>query len=103
MADTKRSGRHHQAPQERLHTPVRCNRARLTATIAAAGVAMVIVATSAIYQPAKIADLSAGIHLYSLLGFLWFGAVNKVDWHLSRPATTAAFRRGAEMYHRLAS
>jgi len=54
-------------------------------------------------QPAKIADLFAGIHLYSLLGFVWFNSVDKVDWRLSDPASIAAFRRGAEAYHRSAS
>lgn len=51
-------------------------------------------------QPGKIADLFAGIHLYGLLGFVWFDAVAKVDWRLSSPAAVAAFHRGAEAYHR---
>ena len=60
-------------------------------------------ATPVASQPAKIADLFAGIHLYGLLGFVWFDSVDKVDWRLSSPAAIAAFRRGAEMYHRLPS
>jgi mannan endo-1,4-beta-mannosidase len=46
-------------------------------------------------QPAKIADLFAGIRLYGLLGFVWFDAVHIKDWRLSGPAAIAAFRRGA--------
>jgi mannan endo-1,4-beta-mannosidase len=63
-------------------------------------------ATPVVSQPAKIADLFAGIHLYSLLGFVWFdsvGSVDKVDWRLNSSAAIAALRRGAEMYHGLAS
>jgi mannan endo-1,4-beta-mannosidase len=60
-------------------------------------------AAPAASQPAKIADLFAGIHLYRLLGFIWFNSVDKVDWRLSNPASIAAFRRGAEAYHRSAS
>jgi hypothetical protein len=60
-------------------------------------------ATPVASQPAKIADLFAGIHLYGLLGFVWFDAVDKVDWRLiSTPAITA-FRRGAETYYKPAS
>ena len=54
-------------------------------------------ASPAVGQPAKIADLFAGIRLYGLLGFVWFGAD---DWRLSSPAAIAAFRRGAQAYHR---
>ena len=54
-------------------------------------------------QPAKIADLFAGIHLYGLLGFVWFDAVAKWDWRLSSPEAFAALRQGAEADHRLAS
>ena len=49
-------------------------------------------------QPAKIADLFAGIHLYSLLGFVWFDSVHNEDWRLNRPAAIAAFQRGASNY-----
>jgi len=59
-------------------------------------------ATPVASQPAKIGDLFAGIHLYGLLGFVWFDAIDKVDWRLSSPAAIAALRRGAEMYHMLA-
>jgi mannan endo-1,4-beta-mannosidase len=54
-------------------------------------------------QPAKIADLYAGIRLYGLLGFLWFDASHTLDWRLTSPAAVAAFRQGAKMYQRLAS
>lgn len=47
------------------------------------------------YQPAKIADLFAGVRAYGLLGFVWFDADNVEDWGLSTPAAIAAFRRGA--------
>lgn len=50
-------------------------------------------------QPAKIAELFAGIRLYGLLGFVWFNADNKVDWRLRSPAAIAAFRRSASRYH----
>ena len=53
-------------------------------------------ATPVASQPAKIADLFAGIHLYGLLGFVWFDSVDKVDWRLSSPAAIAAFRQGSE-------
>jgi mannan endo-1,4-beta-mannosidase len=46
-------------------------------------------------QPAKIADLFAGVHLYELLGFVWFDAVHVRDWRLRSPAAIAAFRQGA--------
>jgi beta-mannanase len=54
-------------------------------------------------QPTKIADLFAGIHLYGLLGFVWFDSADKVDWRLSSPAAIAAFRQGAKPYHKPAS
>lgn len=57
-------------------------------------------AQPAITQSAKIADLFAGVHLYRLLGFVWFNSVNKVDWRLSGPKAFAALRRGAETYDR---
>jgi mannan endo-1,4-beta-mannosidase len=57
-------------------------------------------ATPAVGQPAKIADLFAGIHLYGLLGFVWFDSFGHWDWRLSSPAAFAAFRRGAETYYR---
>lgn len=54
-------------------------------------------------QPAKIADLFSGIHLYELLGFVWFNAVHAEDWRLRGAAAFAAFRRGVETYHGPAS
>jgi mannan endo-1,4-beta-mannosidase len=60
-------------------------------------------ATPAISQPAKITDLFAGIHLYGLLGFVWFNSVDKVDWRLSSPAAMAAIRRGAAAHQRSSS
>jgi mannan endo-1,4-beta-mannosidase len=47
-------------------------------------------------QPAKIADLFAGVRAYGLLGFVWFDANHTEDWGLSTPAAIAAFRRGAD-------
>ena len=50
-------------------------------------------------QPAKITDLFAGIHLYGLLGFVWFDATHVEDWRIRSPGAVAAFRRGAATYH----
>ena len=50
LVDTQRLGRHRQAPQERLRTPVRRRGVRLAAMIAAAGVAMAIVAAFVVYS-----------------------------------------------------
>ncbi len=63
-------------------------------------------ATPASEQPAKIANLFAGVHLYGLLGFVWFDQsdkVDKVDWRLTSPAAFAAFRQGAQTYFSPAS
>jgi hypothetical protein len=49
-------------------------------------------------QPAKIADLFAGIHAYGLLGFVWFNSDGVQDWRLSGPASFTAFHRGARTY-----
>jgi mannan endo-1,4-beta-mannosidase len=49
----------------------------------------------AAYQPAKIADLFAGVRAYGLLGFVWFDADHGEDWGLNTPAAIAAFRRAA--------
>ncbi len=38
-------------------------------------------------QPAKIADLFAGIRLYGLLGFVWFDSVHNEDWRLNSPGS----------------
>jgi Glycosyl hydrolase family 26 len=53
-------------------------------------------------QLMKIPDLFAGIRAYGLLGFVWFDANKRQDWHISSPAAFAAFRRGAEMLERSA-
>ena len=53
-------------------------------------------AANAANQPAKIADLFAGIRAYGLLGFVWFNANHNQIWRLSSPAAIAAFRRGAK-------
>lgn len=49
-------------------------------------------------QPAKIADLFAGVHLYGLLGFIWFDSFDKVDLRLTSPPAIAAFRHGYAAY-----
>jgi Glycosyl hydrolase family 26 len=51
-------------------------------------------------QPAKIADMFAGIHLYGLLGFVYFDATNYqgLDFGLSGPGAVAAFRKGASTF-----
>jgi hypothetical protein len=53
-------------------------------------------------QPAKIADVFAGIRQYGLLGFVWFDSTNSIQQHfgLSAPAAIAAFRKGASTYKR---
>jgi mannan endo-1,4-beta-mannosidase len=53
-------------------------------------------------QPAKIADLFAGIRLYGLLGFVWFDTTNSIGQHfgINSPAAVAAFRKGASTYTR---
>lgn len=52
-------------------------------------------ASPAADQPAKIADLAAGIRHYGLLGFVWFDIRKKQDWRLIGPAATAAYRQAA--------
>jgi glycosyl hydrolase family 26 len=54
-------------------------------------------------QPAKIADLFAGVNAYGLLGFIWFDANGLQDFGLNTPAAIAAFARGAKAYKRPAS
>jgi Glycosyl hydrolase family 26 len=51
-------------------------------------------------QPAKIADLFAGIRAYGLLGFVWFDVHKGYDWRLSSPSAIAAFRRGARTFRK---
>ena len=55
-------------------------------------------ATSAAGQPAKIADLFAGVRLYGLLGFVWFNTETNQDWQLTSPAAITAFKRAARSY-----
>ena len=43
--------------------------------------------------------LFAGIHLYGLLGFVWFNVKTDRDWRLSSPSAIGAFRLGAKAYH----
>jgi mannan endo-1,4-beta-mannosidase len=50
-------------------------------------------------QPEKIADLFAGVHLYGLLGFVWFDAVHGGDWRLNGPAAFATLRQSVRAYH----
>jgi mannan endo-1,4-beta-mannosidase len=57
-------------------------------------------ATPSTGQPAKIADLFAGVHLYELLGFVWFDSVHDGDWRLRSPAAIAALRQGAEVHRK---
>jgi mannan endo-1,4-beta-mannosidase len=53
-------------------------------------------------QPAKIANLFAGIRQYGLLGLVWFDDTNSIgqDFAINSPAAVAAFRTGAGAYHR---
>lgn len=53
-------------------------------------------------QPDQISDLFAGVHLYGLLGLMWFDAIGKEDWRLNNAGSLSAFRRGAETYPSLA-
>jgi mannan endo-1,4-beta-mannosidase len=57
-------------------------------------------AAPAASQPAKIANLFAGIRNYGLLGFVWFDRNKDEAWRISSPAAFAAFRRGAESLKR---
>jgi hypothetical protein len=54
-------------------------------------------------QAAMITDLFAGIRSYQVLGLIWFDAVGRRDWRLISAPAIAAFRQGAEAYHRLQS
>ena len=54
-------------------------------------------------QPEKIADLSAGVRAYGLLGFVWFDARGTQDWRLAGPGALAAFGRAARADRRPAS
>jgi mannan endo-1,4-beta-mannosidase len=55
-------------------------------------------AAAKIGQPAKIASLFAGVHVYGLLGFVWFDAVSDGDYRITSPSDFAAFRRGAKTF-----
>ena len=55
---------------------------------------------AAVDQPAKIADLFSGVHLYGLLGFVWFDAKADRDWRLTSPGAIAAFRQQARNFSR---
>jgi hypothetical protein len=55
-------------------------------------------ATPSAGQPAKIADLFAGVRLYGLLGFVWFDTKTNQDWRLTSPAAIAAFKQAAHSY-----
>ncbi len=59
-------------------------------------------ATAATGQPAKIADVFAGVHAYGLLGLVWFDATNshRQDFSISNPAAMTAFRTGASTFTR---
>jgi hypothetical protein len=56
-------------------------------------------------QPAKIADIFAGIRLYQLLGFVYFDATNfqGLDFSISSHAAVSAFSKGANTFTRPAS
>jgi hypothetical protein len=54
-------------------------------------------------QPAKIADVFAGIHHYGLLGLVWFDADRNRDWRIRSRAAIAAFARGAKTFNGPAS
>jgi len=53
-------------------------------------------------QPAKVADLFAGIKRYGLLGFVYFDTTNSVNQNFGLTGQSAidAFRTGASTYHR---
>ncbi len=53
-------------------------------------------------QPAKVADLFAGVKSYGLLGFVYFNSTNSAHqvFSLSSQAAIDAFRKGASTYHR---
>jgi mannan endo-1,4-beta-mannosidase len=59
-------------------------------------------AIAAADQPAKIADMFAGVHAYGLLGFVWFDSANSVgqDFSISTPAAFTAFGKGASTFVR---
>jgi hypothetical protein len=60
-------------------------------------------ATPAAGQPAKIANLFAGVRAYGLLGFVWFDTDKSEDWRIEGPGAIAAYRRGARAVHQAGS
>lgn len=46
-------------------------------------------------QPAKIANLFAGVKANHMLGLVWFDAKGNRDWRIDTPAAIAAFSRAA--------
>ena len=56
-------------------------------------------------QPAKVADLFAGVRKYGLLGLVYFNTANSAhqEFGLSSQAAIEAFRKGAGTYHRPSS
>jgi mannan endo-1,4-beta-mannosidase len=51
-------------------------------------------------QPAKISDLFAGIHLFGLMGFVYFDIkTTQEDWRITSRAAIGAYQRGAKSYH----
>jgi mannan endo-1,4-beta-mannosidase len=50
-------------------------------------------------QPAKVADIFAGIHAYGLLGLVWFDADRSRDWRLTSREAIAAYTRGAKTFN----
>jgi mannan endo-1,4-beta-mannosidase len=59
-------------------------------------------AITAADQPAKIADVFAGVRAYGLLGFVWFNSTNSIgeDFSISTSAALAAFSKGASTFVR---
>jgi mannan endo-1,4-beta-mannosidase len=59
-------------------------------------------ATAGAGQPAKIADVFAGIHAYGLLGLVWFDSTNtiKQDFSITSGAALTAFGHGAGTFIR---
>jgi mannan endo-1,4-beta-mannosidase len=49
-------------------------------------------------QAKKIADLSASVHGYGLLGFVWFNWNKKLPWQLRGSAALAAYRQAAASF-----
>jgi Glycosyl hydrolase family 26 len=62
-------------------------------------------ATAAAGQPAKIADVFAGIRLYGLLGLVYFDSINYqgLDFSISSPAAVTVFSKSAATSIRLVS